>query len=152
MLLLLTGDARFKTLMKFLFGSPSAWLVQLHNALSFSPLFRLPVRTSRFIFSSVLKQAHQGKQYTMFECVPTPRLHKVWFPRGKWAFGMFTFCSRFCVASKTLRRLTFPFPPRCRLDVRWGKNRTLTRLLHLKRKEKTREQTNKNRLGRQQKP
>lgn len=115
-----------------LFGSPSVWLVQLQRALS-SSLFPshksdLFFFLSLFFFHllvvmfSVLKQAHRGKQYTMFECVLTPRLHKAWFPRGKLAFGMFTFCSHFCrITKKPQKNPPFFFPPRCKLDVRWGK-------------------------------
>lgn len=53
-----------------------------------------------FLFFSVLKQAHRGERHTVFECVLTLCLHKAWFPPGKLAFGMFTFCSHVGVASK----------------------------------------------------
>lgn len=81
-----------------------------------------------------LKQAHRGKRYTTFEYVLTPRLHKAWFPRGKWAFGMFTFCSHFWVASKTLP-LRSPQHHAANEMFAVGEQ-MLTWLLQVKRKEK----------------
>lgn len=116
--LLCAADAHFKTLMKFF---PLVWFsicLACTTARRFEFFSSILPSYLRFIFFlffsllvvmfSVLKQAHQGKQYTMFECVLTPRLHRAWFPRGKWAFGMFTFCFHFCVASKTLPLFLFP--------------------------------------------
>lgn len=118
--LLTRADAPFKTLMTFfssclvlhlpgLYNCTVLWVLSPLSPLRLHPTPPYLSRLSLCVFFflgvvtfSVLKQVHQGKQYTMFGCVLTPRLHRAWFPRGKWAFGMFTFCSLFYVASKPL--------------------------------------------------
>lgn len=123
------------------FGSPAARLVRLHGALSFffPPLF--PHHTSWFIslcffffygllvvmFFCLKAGTTEAKQYAMFECVLTPRLHKAWFPGGGggrmsvWhVYILFPFLC--CIKKKKKITLSlFCFPPSCKLDACWGK-------------------------------
>ena len=90
---LFAADDHFKTLMKFLplVWSPSARLVRLHAAFSFFFLLSFPTIPPdlfpfafSFLFFGLLvvmffclkAGTTKAKQYAMFECVLTPRLHK----------------------------------------------------------------------------
>lgn len=77
-LLYAAAVARVETLMKFfslVFGSPSAWLVKLQNALSFSPLF--PPRYVRFIFFFSLFRLPCRYVFCLKAGTPSQAIHHV---------------------------------------------------------------------------
>lgn len=132
-------DAYLKTIL--FYGSPSAWVVQLHKALRFTPLFSLYFS---FIFFFLCCYFFL-KAGTLSQAI-----HHVWMcsdilssqrliSQGK---KVCVACLHFVPISVSHQNPPFSFPTHCKQDVCWGKQ-MLTHLLHLKRKEITCEHTNK---------